>query len=72
MMARFEVWQDGICVANAEGPNAQAEGFHYLVQYAQDGEAVLYEVKRGKRIKRASMRIKVGSISIESVLQVKQ
>lgn len=34
---RYEVWQDGICVASAEGPGAEREAAHYALVYGQDG-----------------------------------
>jgi hypothetical protein len=40
-MLRYELWQGGICVASASGPDRQrvlAEIMHYAMQYSQDGE----------------------------------
>lgn len=41
---RFEIWQDGMVVAEGSGSNrdaVRAEAMHYAMVYAQDGRAVI-------------------------------
>jgi hypothetical protein len=45
----FEVWQDGMAVAEAEALNredALREARHYAAMYGQDGPVEIWEVKR--------------------------
>jgi hypothetical protein len=41
MSTKFELWQDGIMVAEVEGPTfeeARSEIMHHAMDYAQDGK----------------------------------
>lgn len=53
-LAEFEIWQDGQCVAEVEGPlaSALAEVRHYCVMYGPDGPVAAYIVSRSGRRKR--------------------
>lgn len=44
--SKFEVWQDGMCVAGADGPRDRAldEARHYAWLYGQDGPVTIYEI----------------------------
>lgn len=44
--ATFELWQDGMMVANASGPRdrAKSEIEHYAFVYSQDGPVEIKEV----------------------------
>lgn len=47
----FEVWQDGLPVAEVNGndrADALREILHYAAMYGQDGPVEIYEVKRFK------------------------
>lgn len=44
----YELVQDDMCVAGAEGPNALAEIQHYAMMYGQDGPVSIFEVRRRK------------------------
>ena len=49
--ARFELWQDGVCVVSSEGPEylAYKEIMHYAMIYGQDGPVLIYRCDKGKR-----------------------
>lgn len=47
----FEVWQEGLPVAEASARNradALREAHHYAAMYGQDGPVEIYEVRRKK------------------------
>ena len=46
-MTRFRIRQDGLTVAGAEGPNAEAAILHYASQYREDGELTIQHNANG-------------------------
>lgn len=54
---RYEVWQDGMRVASAEGPGAEREAAHYALVYGQDGpvttKAIPITIPRPRRTRGA-------------------
>ena len=49
---QFELWQDGVMVAQVVGPSQQAwqEIRHYALMYVQDGPVVILDKQTGVRL----------------------
>lgn len=60
-MSEYELWQDGIKVASAEGPieSARREIEHYAMVYRQDGPVRIYGIQVNENGRR--YKVEIGS-----------